>query len=92
MTVHVSVGNSDDRLTQRAWANFCAAVDAAVATHADSVHGAFHSLPNGPWQSACWGFEAREPSRSILRAELARLGREYDQHSVAWNESTTETL
>lgn len=92
MTIHITIGNSDNRLTQRAWSNFARALDAAVREHADLVHGAFYSLSDAPWQNACWSLESESPSREILRRRVAELGREYDQHSVAWNESDTEML
>jgi hypothetical protein len=92
VTVHVSIGNSDNRLTQKAWSLFAAGVNDLVRTHADHVHGEWYSPSAAPWQNACWGFEVESPSREILRKAVAELAREYDQHSVAWNESDTEML
>lgn len=93
-TVHIAIGNSDDRLTQKRWADFVNEVDAAVRFWADPVHGAWFSLPNARWQNACWAFDMGPHSayRDRLRERLAILAKHYSQDSIAWNESKTEFL
>lgn len=92
MIVYVSIGNSDDKLTQRRWAEFVTcvqqALDGAVAREQATVHGSWRSPSDAPWQNACWCVEfgtesiAVEPLRELL-AELAGI---YRQDSIAWAE------
>jgi len=97
--VYVSIGNSDDRLTQRQWSDFVLVVDqaltgAAARGHA-TVHGSWRSLPDAPWQNACWciEFEAEQVAVEPLRELLADVAGDYHQDSIAWAEvKTTEFL
>lgn len=93
MIVYVSIGNSDDKLTQRQWAEFCADVDNAVDSMAHAVHGAWFSLSDSMWQNACWCFEPDKDRIGILKRYLAQTAKRYSQDSVAWAEvKATEFL
>lgn len=92
MTIHVQIGNSDDKLPQRAWASFVSAVDSAIATRAVEVHGRWFSAPAEPWQSAAWTFEAAHDAAGLLCDALRTLAREYGQDSIAWTEGATHFL
>jgi hypothetical protein len=90
ITVYVSIGNSDDKLTQRRWADFCTDVYAELES-LGQIHGDWYSLPDSPWQNACWCVEFE----SAERAELAREGvvgirRNFGQDSAAWAVASTE--
>lgn len=89
MTVYVSIGNSDDRLTQREWSEFIAEVNTAIKESAAEFHGKWTSLPHAPWQNACWCIEPQASSVGVLRRRLADLGRRYRQDSIAWAEAPT---
>lgn len=88
-TIHVAIGNSDDRLTQAQWSAFVADVDQTIRFWATTVHGYWHSLPDAEWQNAAWAFEIEGVGREDLRKELADAARHHHQESIAWNESTT---
>jgi hypothetical protein len=84
---YISIGNSDDKLTQAEWSDFVGQTDAAVREYAH-VHGAWHSAPDSRWQNACWCVEVSTtfkvgPAERGLRATLARLAGRYRQDSIA---------
>jgi hypothetical protein len=92
--VYISVGNSDDKLTQRDWADFVHRVGRAVRHYGPDVHGFWLSPPDSPWQNACWCVQADEHAAWPLadriaawKSELGRLAREYGQESIAWAEA-----
>jgi hypothetical protein len=89
-TVYISIGNSDDRLTQAEWSEFCRDVDGLVRRYAE-VHGAWYSLPSTKWQNACWcvAFEPRSSLKRSTMEELAVISKRYRQHSIAWAEAKT---
>lgn len=92
-TVYISIGNSDDKLSQSVWATFYRDVDEQIRQYASKVHGAWVSLPNSPWQNACWCVEF--DSRNLKRAMKDRLidfAAKYNQDSIAWAEAKTEFL
>lgn len=98
-TVHIAIGNSDDRLTQAEWARFHADTDGLIRGAVEglaTIHGAWVSNPVHPWQNACWSFtvadehrDAWQDERDLLRDALSRVARTYRQDSVAWTEGVT---
>lgn len=92
MIVYISIGNSDDKLTQAEWSNFCIRTAAEVTSYGQ-VHGAWFSLPHTRYQNACWcvefktGMDAAE-ARSVLRELCA----DYRQDSIAWANAHTEFI
>jgi hypothetical protein len=88
----VSIGNSDDKLTQAEWADFWGCTKVAVNSHADRILGEWLSAPASPWQNACTAFEIVPERAAILRANLARLAAQFRQDSVAWAEARTEFI
>lgn len=87
MIVYVSIGNSDDELSQREWSNFCLAVNEAVFDQAPAVHGRWFSDPSSPWQNSCWCIELDEGDARVLKPLLAKLAGKYRQDSIAWAEA-----
>lgn len=102
MIVYISIGNSDDKLSQAQWAEFVTHVDIALLAQSEvpdsaisARHGNWRSLPDDPWQNACWCIDhdntIADPEE--LKAELADLARSFGQDSIAWAEApTTEFL
>lgn len=91
LTVYISIGNSDDKLSQAEWSTFHSAVDQVIRRGAHRVHGAWLSPSADPWQNACWCIEIE--SSIWLRGQLANLARAYEQDSIAWAEApVTEFL
>lgn len=100
MIVYISIGNSDDKLSQADWSSYVRDVDrafeAAVRYEGARVHGRWHSLPNEPWQNACWCAEWHEDLAHIvsaLKRKLITVAVAYRQDSIAWAEAAkTEFL
>lgn len=85
MIVYVSIGNSDDKLTQREWATFWEFTCAAVHRWAAQVHGEWLSAPADPYQNACWCIEIDDETAELtLKPELIHLAGEFRQDSIAW--------
>ncbi|MFC4146595.1 hypothetical protein ACFO0M_10040 [Micromonospora mangrovi] len=96
---YISIGNSDDKLTQREWADFVWRVALAVQEASEyaggGVHGQWMSLPADSWQNACWALQLPADPAPVdrLRAILAGLAAEFRQDSIAWALApTTEFL
>jgi len=83
-TVYLSIGNSDDKLTQARWSEFHALVTAYVRNRAHKVHGSWASIPTDPWQNACIAFEMDPAEIPFLKSELRDLAAVFDQDSIAW--------
>lgn len=92
ITVYVSIGNSDDKLTQADWAAFHSKVNTLLGVVASHVHGRWSSLPTAPWQNACWCIEVEPAKTAALRVSLAECARYWRQDSIAWAEANTEFI
>lgn len=101
MNILISIGNSDDKLSQREWAGFIADVRALVNRTVQqavllpaAVHGEWFSAPDAPWQNANWCVELVGDTLlyRTLRRELRKLCAKYQQDSVAWTEGEVEFL
>lgn len=86
MIVYVSIGNSDDKLTQARWAEFYRAVNLLLRSYGH-IHGQWVSEPASAWQNACWCLEFNDDPRHPLKTELTALRRTFSQDSVAWAEA-----
>lgn len=92
LTVYVSIGNSDDKLSQKEWNRFWVAFRFRVFNYAERVHGDWHSIPFSPYQNACLCIEIPRLAAETLRAELRKLAAEFGQDSIAWAEALTDFL
>ena len=84
ITVYVSIGNSDDKLTQADWCQFYAMVNGAVREHAWKIHGRWASMPDDPWQNACWCIEISDQEAVRLKGKLRLEAKAWRQDSIAW--------
>jgi hypothetical protein len=91
-TVYISIGNSDDKLTQAEWAHFVSDVDGLINGYASTKHGRWFSLTDDPWQNACWCIEVSEKAQMFLRDALANSARAYGQDSIAWAVADTSFI
>jgi hypothetical protein len=91
-TIFVSIGNSDDKLSQEDWSLYVGRVNETLQSWADNVHGNWRSLPDDPWQNACWAVEfgAFDPQRA--KVDLEEIAREFDQDSILWAEAQVEFI
>jgi len=89
-TAYISIGNSDDKLSQAEWHRFYIttnrAVREAAAHQGGAVHGQWVSEPASAWQNACWALQLpTEPAHvRRLRIRLRKIAREFSQDSIAW--------
>lgn len=102
MIVYISIGNSDDKLSQRQWAEFYSNVamrlhfpwtDTLDQNPVKEVHGQWASEPASQWQNACWCVDLAENDPEPLKKMLRFLAAQFGQDSIAWAEApNTEFL
>lgn len=97
--IYVSIGNSDDKLSQADWSSYALDVDRAINSSmgyvGSTVHGRWYSPPAEPWQNACWCIEFVDEIAHVadgLKRRLAGIARDYRQESIAWAVATTEFI
>jgi hypothetical protein len=74
--VYVSIGNSDDRLSQSHWSGFAREVQAVVRRHAKAVVGEWYSLPDSPYQNACFAFAPGDIGKAAyMQFQLSEIAR-----------------
>lgn len=91
-TVHVSIGNSDDKLSQYEWSQYHFEVDQWIRSFASVVHGVFLSESSSRWQNACWAFEIYDDRVRDLQMHLRNLATRFGQESIAWTSGTTQFI
>ena len=91
-TVYASIGNSDDKLTQREWADYADQFMHLISGAAEQVHGRWYSSPASPFQNACVCFEIAPAAVDLLQDALTDLRRRYRQDSIAWATAATEFI
>ena len=83
-TVAIQIGNSDDKLTQAKWANFCTKL-VALAEICGEVHFAGGAATDKPWQNYCVVVVVSTSDLFFqLRQGVVDLRIEHGQDSVAW--------
>jgi hypothetical protein len=80
MYIVVSIGNSDDRLTQKEWNKF---VEEMIDLLADSgkVHFFGGASTFAPWQNVAWIVELREAPIAVM-ARVSTIREKYKQDSA----------
>lgn len=96
MNVLVSIGNSDDRLSQAHWAAFIHAVRTLLDVYTEAgairVHGEWFSKPDSPWQNANWCFEPLHKVAPVFVEDLIAIRKKFGQDSIAWTEGQVQFL
>jgi hypothetical protein len=92
--VYLSIGNSDDKLSQKEWSQFNVAIMARIKPLATVVHGEWSSAPWSAYQNACWCLEFAAGSAELTEARevLAEIRDEFRQDSIAWATAETEFI
>jgi hypothetical protein len=90
--VYVSIGNSDDKLTQAEWSEFCNDVYTEVIAFRGSIHGRWFSPSSDMYQNACICFEISDRHAKTLKTALKVLARQYGQEWIAWAEAELTKL
>ena len=87
MIVYISIGNSDDKLSQMQWGKFYRKVDLTLQGYRNfngQIHGRWVSQSTDYWQNACWCIEIQDYQAAGLREELRLLAAQFNQDSIAW--------
>jgi hypothetical protein len=90
MIVYISIGNSDDKLSQMEWGRFYRKVDLTIQhirQLGGTIHGRWVSQSTDYWQNACWCVEfIQTPPHFVaaLEQDLAKLAADFGQDSIAW--------
>lgn len=83
VTVYISIGNSDDELTQRRWAEFAWNVHSELEGRGQLV-GEWASDPVGEFQNACWCIAFPDGQvADLVRALIACVARQFAK-KVVW--------
>lgn len=93
-TVYVSVGNSDDKLSQVDWSRYVAEVFAATRVHGVQTFGEWWSSPGSIYQNACTGFLIPDDpvGRRHLQDLLTKIRTRFGQDSLAWVQCDSATM
>lgn len=89
-TVHIAIGNSDDKLSQHRWSQYIRELITLVRGIADATHGVWFSAPDAMFQNCCVAIEVPSVMLDDLRLSLTKLRKDFDQDSIAVNVSDTE--
>lgn len=87
---YISIGNSDDKLTQAKWSAYVGNVGFVVLRASELPGGALHgfwlSETSSQWQNACWALQLPTNAASVehIKYRLAEVAGQFDQDSVAW--------
>jgi hypothetical protein len=84
ITVYVSIGNSDDKLSQKEWAEFVRDFNRSMRRYATQIYGEWYSNPAARYQNACIAAAIQDGVVDVLRGELTEMRTYYGQDSVAW--------
>jgi hypothetical protein len=86
ITVYVSIGNSDNKLTQDRWSTYQRVTRALLRKHALEIHGEWYSAPTAGYQNACFCVVFDDDTAELVKMRLAEIREDYRQDSVAWAE------
>jgi hypothetical protein len=89
-TIIVQIGNSDNKLTQREWANFVSAVD-TIINNCKQIHFRGGSPFDSSVQNACWVF-TYEGNIVDLKSRLTVIREAMRQDAVAITFGVTEFI
>lgn len=90
-TITIQVGNSDNKLSQAQWADFCNIIQSEIVISGGIIHFSAPSVGWANWQNAAWVFEIEnDPRLSLLKQSISVIGKANQQDSVAWTEGITE--
>ena len=83
----IQIGNSDNKLTQQEWSEYCRAVRGICEAHGD-VHFSGGSPTDSAWQNYCVFVET--PNADALRESVIKRRATHRQYAVAWLQGETQ--
>ena len=90
--VCIQIGNSDNKLTQEDWKNYCDTVQLFIEVWGNKVHFAAPSVGWQNWQNACWVVECKQSFVDKLKENLVTVRKLLRQESLVWLEGTPEFI
>jgi hypothetical protein len=84
VTVYITIGNSDDKLSQVDWSRFTADIRVAIANWNGRIWFAGFAPPDSRFQNACFGASFDHDHIGGLRMSLKQIREAYRQDSIAF--------
>ena len=84
MTASVLIGNSDNKLTQLQWHNFCHDVQTVVKSYASTIYFSGGSASDSVYQNYCVVFDYDTDNMELLKLRLDTMKYIYNQESIAF--------
>ena len=83
-TVTIQIGNSDDKLSQKRWAEFSGELDDITNIEGIEVHFFGYSCPTRTWQNACVVANINDQqTMDRLLIHIKELREAFEQDSIA---------
>ena len=92
ITVHVGIGNSDDKLSQAEWHWFVGNLRTIARNFGSPFLGIWHSAPAERWQNCQVAWEMPPAFLDDLKVELRKLRAQFGQDSIALCYGPTELI
>lgn len=92
ITVFVSIGNVQDRLVQRDWAEFHREVVLEMELAGAKFQGEWFSGPVALWQTAAWCIDIQPGIADRLKGQLGAVGAKFGTGMVAWSEVASAVI
>lgn len=86
MCIYVTIGNSDNKLTQGRWAAFCHSIKSLLdpsRRYTSHLHGVWYSEPNSIYQNAIFCAELPTSNLHEIETKLSLLAESFNQDSIA---------
>jgi len=83
----ILIGNTDNKLTQLEWSEYCRAVRGMCEAHG-AVHFSGGSPTDAAWQNYCVCVETDTPA--VLRRLIAKRRATHRQYAVRWLQGETQ--
>ena len=91
-TVTILIGNSDNKLAQDVWKDFCNDVHTSSENWSREIHFSAPSVGWADWQNACWVMLVEDFNVPQLRERMIELRKRYRQNSLAFVVGDTEFI
>ena len=89
-TITIQIGNSDDKLTQTRWKEYCNQIHECIRIWGEEIHFSAPSVGWADWQNAAWVFTCKDLHIPDLRLGVSIIRKDFQQDSVAWTEGYTK--
>jgi hypothetical protein len=91
-TITICICNSDNKLTQKDWSDFCSVTDSVVKHFCSELYFVGFSNPAEKLQNASWVFSLKEESILKLQKRISEVRKAYLQDSVAFVTGKSELI